>query len=587
MNIKKGTITRRMENAFDELEKEFSSFYSIEDFKPKLVALKRAIGKSNYSSKLRDLFDMLDDCGIEHEKGKDYEYYEKLVMNSDISDFKEVEKKMLLSLYEKYIQYPSPEDYMRRIVDRLEKDNWKTNSLRVRILKQFIKYGNCLTYENLNDEGKKKTVNIYGGARYIKNYLFKKKYSKIINIIDYIDDIEDDIFDVLPEATKEQKSPEGKYGIIKLVDDLASGNFRMGGATKRGLYLFAMVYDMSFYSKSSKIIDYKTDIEINLFRDYYTNNLIKFIKKAYRENLSEYELDPSGQGINYKNYAEIVYLYYISKDLSQEEKIKSSHKMILELKNYAKEENNKNSEKTCAKEEKGTLYYKGLLQNTDGYIYCEDIIEKDEDEFKDFIRNEFNCQAFIDKNPVNEMQIETEQETAYRVYTDLLADLEKEGVKREHCHYGLWFTDVSAFLKESLNKTLNIAEGFEQKKFEDFIELLLGANRFVGLTVKETENTDEEDVVPARPTKYKTKALFVKSSRDITRTSIIVAYYYYYNAIHELDTDDKWKNFKELFKDFQKGVNKKLEAAFYQPFSTKNLFDVLIAFSAYAYHNIG
>lgn len=554
MNIQKGTITRRMENTFDDLEKEFSSFYNIEDFKSRLAVLKRTIGKSDYSSKLRDLFDMFDACGIKYEKGKDYSYYENLVMCSNIPEFDDIEKKMLLSLYDKYKQYPSPEDYLKRIVDRLEKDDWGENSLRVRILKQFIKYGNCLTYKKTTVEGKKKTVNIYCGTQYIKDYLLEKKGSKAKNIIDNIDYIDDDIFGVLPTATKDQKKPYGKYGIIKMVDDLASGNFRTGGATKRGLYLFAMVYDMSFCSKSTDMIDYKTDIEINLFRNYYINNLIKFLKESYREHLCDYELDPSGQGINYKNYAEIIYLYYISKDLTAEEKIKLSHEMIAELKNCDNNMGRESDEKTCTKEDKGTLYYKGFLKDTEEYIYCEDIFKKDDEEFKNFIRNEYNCQAFIGEDAINVMQIETEQETAYKVYKKLLSDLEKIGVNRYHCHYGLWFTDVSAFKKESLNKTLAIIKNkdIDQKNFNDFIELLLGANRFIGYTEEEIKNTDEEDIVPARPKKHKTSALFVESSKDITRTSIIVAYYYYYNALRELDRDDKWKNFKELFKDFQK-----------------------------------
>lgn len=590
MSIQKGTITRRMENTFSDLEKEFSSFYNIDDFKSKLTVLKRSVGKSYYSSKLRDLFDMFDACGIKYERGKDYSYYENLVMCSNIPKFDDVEKRMLLSLYEKYTQYPSPEDYLKRIVDGLEKDDWKTDSLRIRILKQFIKYGNCLTYQK-TIEGKNKTVNVYGGAKYIKDYLLERtgrKATSTTDIINHIDDIKDDIFIVLSTATKEQKKPDGKYGILKMVDDLASGQFRTGGATKRGLYLFAMVYDMSFCSKSAQMIDYKTDIEINLFCNYYINNLIKFLKKSYREHLCDFELDPSGQGINYKNYAEIIYLYYISKELPAEEKIRLSYEMIMELKNCDNNLCADDKEENIPQEDKGTLYYKGFLKDTDECVYCEDIFKKSDEEFKDFIRREYNCQAFSGDNAISEMQIETEQKTAYAVYETLLRQLEEIGVNRYHCHYGLWFTDVSAFKKECLDKTSSIIsdKNIDQNKFNDFIELLLGANRFVGYTDEEMENTNEEDVVPATPRKHKTNALFVESSKDITRTSIIVAYYYYYNALRELDGDDKWKNFKELFKDFQNGVNKRLEAAFYQPFSTNNLFDVLIAFSAYAYHNI-
>lgn len=86
-----------------------------------------------------------------------------------------------------------------------------------------------------------------------------------------------------------------------------------------------MVYGMTYYSGfGSERKDFKSDLEINLFRDYYTNNLIRFISDSYKENLNEYELDPSGQGINYKNFAEMIYLYYISKDCSAEDKVRLS-----------------------------------------------------------------------------------------------------------------------------------------------------------------------------------------------------------------------------------------------------------------------
>jgi len=105
------------------------------------------------------------------------------------------------------------------------------------------------------------------------------------------------------------------------------------------------------------------------------------------------------------------------------------------------------------------------------------------------------------------------------------------------------------------------------------MELLLGINNFMGYTVDELS-------------KMKTKALYVTGPDAVTRTSLIVAYYYYYNAVHEDDGDDKWKNFEEVFKSFQAGIDPKLREAHYQPLSGKNIFDVLVTFSSYAYLNM-
>ena len=146
MDAFKGTITRKMDSVLDGLESEFKSLCDVEDFRSKLEALKRAGNKSDRSSKLRNLFDMFDICGIEYERGRDDAYYENLVNNSDIPTFSEIEDRMLLALYNRYKEHPSPEDYMKRIVDRLcnDTDGWNNDTLRVRILKQFIKYGNYL-----------------------------------------------------------------------------------------------------------------------------------------------------------------------------------------------------------------------------------------------------------------------------------------------------------------------------------------------------------------------------------------------------------------------------------------------------------
>ncbi len=67
---------------------------------------------------------------------------------------------------------------------------------------------------------------------------------------------------------------------------------------------------------------------------------------------------------------------------------------------------------------------------------------------------------------------------------------------------------------------------------------------------------------------------------------MITAYYYYYNALHEDDGRDEWNSFAELFDDFRKDINEKLNAAYYQPLSGRNIFDVVVAFSTYAYLNI-
>ena len=382
MDAAKGTITRRMDSVLSGLQSEFRSLCDIQDFKSKLDALKKTGAKSDRASKLRKLFDMFDMCGIEYERGKDNAYYEDLIYSSDIPTFSEVEDRMLLALYSRYEEYPSPEDYMKRIVDRLcdDEDGWQNDTLRIRILKQFVKYGNYLA-----DAG-------FGGRRVVCDFV-KDKIGKKPSDRDVLAYLDDEVFSVLGTATKPQKKPEGKFGLLKAVDDLATGKFRAEGATKRSLYLFAMVYGMTYYSggvNSSEIIDFKTDIETNLFRDYYANNLMRFISEVYKGKLCEYELDPSGQGINYKNFAEMIYLYYISKDCSPQDKVRLSSEMIKRVQEHQFKQGHINTSDVG-----GTVFYRDIFRNENvGNLFSEDILSLDEAEFERFICENYDCDTF-------------------------------------------------------------------------------------------------------------------------------------------------------------------------------------------------
>lgn len=86
----------------------------------------------------------------------------------------------------------------------------------------------------------------------------------------------------------------------------------------------------------------------------------------------------------------------------------------------------------------------------------------------------------------------------------------------------------------------------------------------MGYTVDESVSTQNEEREWTEPSRMKTKALYISSPETITRTSMIVDYYYY-NAVHENDGNDKWKNFEEVFNSFQNDIKPKLEAANYQP----------------------
>lgn len=706
------TITRRMKTIRNNI---FQGMLTREDFEAKLARLKAA-NLSQRPTICALLCEMFRALKIDCKEGQEDSYYEQLVETSEFPAFRDIESRIMETMFANFDQYPTPEEYMLRIVNRLSDpmDEWKEDTLRLRILKQFVKYGGCGVYYReakneqgeliLDEDGKvtQEKVTVYGGESYLKTWTKKKTGHSVKNIDDILDNLDDSVFHVLSEATKSQK--KAKYAILKLADDLAQGKFKSGGATKKDLYLFAMVYDMTYYcgnSESDSIIDYDSDIEKNLFEDYYSNNLMRFITEAYSGNLSAYELDPSGMGINYKNFAEMVYIYFIYKDYTPVEKISRATDMIERL-------------------EKASSVKKSVSTETQYFVnlFTEEILEKSEEEFELFILQNYDCKTSYTyktnddkekKSKKSAFQMQITQNRAKRIYERLINSLDTELC---HCNYGLYFVDVSAFKKSSMDavsmvkaKLLsrtpeNYTEADWKNKihqdFEQFVRLLMGINRFMGIEFDENKKhsnkvtvdiqlseTDvfqtvraictapqaidvqlsEADVFlskaeryyhPYNPTEvvgkwanpeddspsprplpilHKQKpeeitrmslmfayyywytaeaecyyypydptevvgkwtnpeddspssrplpALHKQKPEEITRTSLMIAYYYWYNA----ENSDRKKTFIEVFDDYTNpeiGLNALLSQAGYQPINDKNIFDIALIFSSYAY----
>lgn len=614
-----GTITRKMKSARINI---YRDMLTQGDFESKIAKLENA-EPSVYPTICADVCEMFNALGIKCETGREAEYYVELfeLKRNNIPEFVDIEKKILKAMFENFESYPTPEEYMLRIVNRLsaKEDNWQEDSLRLRILKQFIKYTDCLAYDS--DDGR---VRVYGGEAYLKKYAKVKKGKTVKTIEDILENIDEEIFDVLETATKAQKKFDGTYGILKLSDDLANGIFKAGGATKRDLYMFAIAFDMTYSiadcdQPTPFMFDYNSDIEKNLFEDYYTSNLMRFITEAYKGDLSAFELDPSGRGINYKNFAEMVYIYFISKDLDPIEKLRRATEMIARLEQAEHDENSDNGNSS-------TQYYSDL--------FTEKILKMDESEFESFILENYDCDVhdarldYTDKKGVKHegkkavLQIQASQQTAFNLYLKLIEKMESEEpvLLRENCNYGLWFTDVSAFGKYKKNESIlssendNSVEGILKQEgvtldlstIERFKELLLGINMFLGhsfveseIEVPEEENaTDDIEQILAKDKnrdmllkkEHKAvsnrliKKMSIDDAEDMTRTALIVAYYYRYNQLNERRGIEK--SFVDVMDDYMDpviGLNSMLEASGYQPINDRNIFDLAVIFSSYAY----
>ena len=259
-------------------------------------------------------------------------------------------------------------------------------------------------------------------------------------------------------------------------------------------------------------------------------------------------------------------------------------------------------------------------KTTDNYtseykaLFCENILKLSADEFEDFICKHYDCDTYAGTHQtkngpvdikIGEMQLQTDQNAAYRQYQDIIRKLTVElKIPLDRCNYGLWFADIAAFKKFGYDNIKDKLKNIDDEDFKLFIELLQGVNAFIGYTAEEKISNASIEKEWKEPATVKTKALFVSSANEVTRTSIIVAYYYYYNALHlgdyhtaiygddenekseKLENFKKSKNFGALFNDFKNNVDQYLKNANYQELSGKNIFDVLVVFSSYAYLNL-
>lgn len=177
-------------------------------------------------------------------------------------------------------------DILRKINDRSLSEYEADDQVAVSIEKDYLKQMNCVFY-------KKKKGNI-GDLNSVAN-LFKTD-------------------------KKDEREAKGScWELLKICDDFANGVFRTNnGMTREHLYWFAIMFDMTVALKGTDAYDPSSDIMKNLFGDYYCDNLIRFLSSTYTdEEHSIFENEPTGEGINFKNYAESIYLYYLyRKDLN-------------------------------------------------------------------------------------------------------------------------------------------------------------------------------------------------------------------------------------------------------------------------------
>lgn len=267
----KDSYTKMMKGVYRSISQTFHAIYTRRDV---LAQAHKLESQSAFAKKeaAAALLSMTEQAGIALPPLSNFADLSRFVLQPDIlarfPTENELQENMFLLLAELYEDYPAPQDFMLRMADRFGNPQWKHLPLRVRILRQFVQYGQGMKAVHPVSG---KPVYICSGYPAIRKWIRSKGLPSPGSPEETAALIEDDVFSLLDTAGADQLKPNGTYGLIKMADDLAKGRFLTGKATKKALYLLGMVYGMEYSSDRSVLADSArpvNDVEKNLFFDY-------------------------------------------------------------------------------------------------------------------------------------------------------------------------------------------------------------------------------------------------------------------------------------------------------------------------------
>ena len=364
-----------------------------------------------------------------------------------------------------------------------------------------------------------------------------------------------------------KKAVKTDWTLLKLADDLASGKFRVNGITREQLYVFAIAFDLRYYPDPTAA-DYDPDRDMvkNLFQDYYSDNLLRYVlDEEYLHNKTYYESEPTGEGINFKNYVEVIYLYCLCQEgLSPAQKLQKAQTLIDKTAKTAKTHRQR---VIMSPREQTTLFRDGFIQS------ILDITEES-------ALVEYLCTHYYIYNPAYShvrMQYASQQNTALQVYLTLAQTFMKEYPDS----FGTMYDRVE--LNNGLD-VLALLEQLTEENREDaaFLEILRADGDFVAL-------------LSCLDRKLRTqKTRIYKLCNDqtaeftCTRTELITLYYcYFLNVLQELVEDYGIIDLPQLYEEFcngdgiRPGINQYLELCRYQHISEKNAYDMFVIFAIF------
>lgn len=366
------------------------------------------------------------------------------------------------------------------------------------------------------------------------------------------------------DAKKAQKTD---WTLLKLADDLASGKFRVNGITREQLYVFAIAFNLRYYpDPTAPDYDPGLDIVKNLFQDYYSDNLLRYVLDAeYLQNKVFYEAEPTGEGINYKNYVEVIYLYCLCQTgLTPAQKLQKAQALMDKAVKAAK----KHARRVTASPQEYTTVFRASFQHDLMAISDEDALI------------EYLCTHYYIYNASYSgvrMMYASEQNTAQQIYRELAQRFMQEYPES----FGTMYDRVE------LNNGIDVPSLLSQLAEENredpaFLQLLDPNGAFVALL----SSLDKK--LQTQKTRIFKLCADANTEYTCTRTELITLYYcYYLNVLQELVEDYGVIDLPQLYEEFcrgdgiRPGIDHYLTQCRYQPICEKNAYDMFVIFAIF------
>lgn len=526
----------------------------------------------------------------------------------------ELEKCFIDLVYEIYTEIPRSGNYIERVVRNMT-DEWEQDSVRVAIVKQFYKYTDyekgpverylrsflskeelkaykkmdqeekdCFMLERINDslidesydvkalklftnKIKKKSLQLDDETRETVEAFTKKLYDNDLELIDDLNhyvgqDLSEVIQAIYNDLNKKLKDfdkdfSNRKFKLFEMADDLVNGRFKSNNKSKFNMYYFALAFGLHYYTKDeSDVKNKKDDLVKNLFYDYYNEDVLNYV--LGEKNDGSVEKMPLGIGPSFKNYRELLFLYFSRSSLTPREKIKKV--------DYYRDIINKyrGDRKTQEQEmEKKTVVFREKFENT--------LLNEDEETFVDTLKKNYVTHSNQGDGNIGYNQVTANQIfkcLVKAIYYDFLLkgfvkplnesdkafELAQMYKKDDDFDEDEDFTNPNLPADQRLPIALWKEEGIIPSDVDEkFIELLEILNKWITLKNRRSAKKEKNS--------HNLLALLNKGLSDeeqrITRIDMIIVYYYLFIDLFDNDSSDDTSgdalDFESLFGYFKNG----------------------------------